>query len=76
MPSDRYVAQQWLAEQIRAWLVEQDAELRGSGDLAAAILDTPGVEVETMTMYVGKPGGSWVAETRPHIMMPVESIHV
>ena len=42
----------------------------------AAILDTPGVEVETMTMYVGKPGGSWVAETRLHIMLPVESLHV
>jgi hypothetical protein len=82
--SDRDLAQQWLAEVLHqagtggcdCGLAEPGDRDFYSGILAAAILDTPGVEVETMTMYVGKPGGSWVAETRLHIMLPVESVHV
>jgi hypothetical protein len=72
MPNDRDLAQQWLAERLEF----AGVDWRESRNIAESVLDTPGVEVETMTMYVGKPGGSWVAETRLHIMMPVESIHV
>jgi hypothetical protein len=51
MPSDRDLAQQWLAQRIRAGVVrefgeDEDWAFEVLLDLAAYILDTPGVEVE------------------------------
>lgn len=68
-------------ERALAWLAERIGELGrldsfSDRDIAAAVLDAPGVEVQEMTMYVGKLGSKFVAETRLHIMLPVESIHV
>lgn len=83
-PTGQDRAREWLAEVLhQAENPGCDCKLDDGLDrqyyrdlLAVAILSTPGVEVEEMTMYVGKPGGSWVAETRLHIMLPVESVHV
>jgi hypothetical protein len=52
-PSDRDLAQQWLAEIISAWLIEIAGGEGDSVDLAAAILDTPGVEVDSFQEYRG-----------------------